>query len=242
MLRAVIFDMDGVIVDSHPVHKKAWRKFLEFLGKETTEEDLNFIMEGRKREEILQHFLGELSQEQLVRFGQQKEQLFRQESVQMQPISGLRQLLQELERAKIRLAVASSGSSTRVNNILRSLDLRRYFRAVVTGDQVANGKPDPAIFRLASRRLRVCPGEALVFEDSVSGVKAAKAAGMTCVGVATNGLTATLLHAGADSTIADFSGVSLDVLRRILKSSQCYVNSFARSQQADCVQLGEEDE
>jgi beta-phosphoglucomutase len=159
MLRAAIFDMDGVIVDSHPVHKKTWTKFLELLGKEVDEEHLNFIMEGRKRDEILRYFLGELSDEQVRVLGHQKEQLFREESADMKAIKGLREFLQQLSEAKIRLAVASAGSNGRVNYILDLLDLRPYFQAVVTGDQVTHGKPDPAIFRMACEQLRVRTSE-----------------------------------------------------------------------------------
>jgi beta-phosphoglucomutase len=215
MLRAAIFDMDGVIVDSHPVHKKTWRKFLESLGKEIDEEHLNFIMEGRKRDEILRYFLGELSDEQVRALGHQKEQLFREESADMKAIDGLREFLRQLSEAKIRLAVASSGSNGRVNYVLDLLDLRHYFQAIVTGDQVKYGKPDPTIFRVACDHLRVRPSETLVFEDSVSGVRAAKAAGMRCVGVATNGIIAILVEAGADHIIPDFSAIPFDLMREL---------------------------
>jgi beta-phosphoglucomutase len=215
MLRAAIFDMDGVIVDSHPVHKKTWSKFLELLGKEVDEEHLNFIMEGRKRDEILRYFLGELSDEQVRVLGHQKEQLFREESADMKTIEGLREFLQQLSEAKIRLAVASSGSNGRVNYILDLLDLRHYFQAVVTGDQVTYGKPDPAIFRMACDQMGVRPSETLVFEDSVSGIRAAKAAGMRCVGVATNGIIAILVEAGADHIIPNFSAVPFDLMREL---------------------------
>jgi|SRR5579864_2613991 len=213
MLEAVIFDMDGVIVDSHPVHKKAWRKFLESQNRYVSDEDLNFIMEGRRREEILRHFLGEVSDEELRNLGRQKEQIFREEADDVKPIEGLCDFLQKLSQAGIRLAVASSGSGRRVNDILNSLSLRRYFQAVVTGDQVSQGKPDPAIFRLACERVAVQPSEALVFEDSVSGVRAAKSAGMRCIGVANNGVIPILLQAGADHIISDFSGITFDELR-----------------------------
>ncbi len=215
MLRAAIFDMDGVIVDSHPVHKKTWRRFLELLGKDIDEEHLNFIMEGRKRDEILRYFLGELSDEQVRALGHQKEQMFREESADMKAIDGLREFLQQLSEAKIRLAVASSGSNGRVNYVLDLLDLRRYFQAVITGDQVTYGKPDPTIFRMACDQLRVRPSDTLVFEDSVSGIRAAKAAGMRCVGVATNGIIAILVEAGADHIIPNFSAVPFDLMREL---------------------------
>jgi HAD superfamily hydrolase (TIGR01509 family) len=207
--------MDGVIVDSHPVHKKTWRKFLELLGKEIDEERLSFIMEGRKRDEILRYFLGDLSDDQVRVLGHQKEQLFREESADMKVIEGLREFLQQLSEAKIRLAVASSGSNGRVNFVLDSLNLRHYFQAIVTGDQVMYGKPDPTIFRVACDQLCVQPSETLVFEDSVSGVRAAKAAGMRCVGVATNGIIALLVEAGADCIIPHFSAVPFDLIHQL---------------------------
>src|ERR1700736_1841265 len=115
MLRAAIFDMDGVIVDSHPIHKRTWRKFLKLQGREISEKDLNFIMDGRKRDEILRHFLGELSDEQVRLLGHRKEQLFREEASDVKVIEGLYGLLQQLRKTEIKLGVASSGSESRVN-------------------------------------------------------------------------------------------------------------------------------
>lgn len=217
MLKAAVFDMDGVIVDSHPVHKKAWRRFLELQSRAVTEEDLDFIMEGRKRDEILRHFLGELTDDRLRFLGRQKEQIFREEAVDVKPIDGLCHFLRNLAHAEVRLAVASSGSSRRVNDILNSLSLRPYFQVVLTGDDVSRGKPDPAIFQLACDHLGVSACETLVFEDSASGVRAAKSAGMKCVGVATNGVIPTLLEAGADHIIPNFSGIELDFVRRLVE-------------------------
>jgi len=215
MLRGVIFDMDGVIVDSHPVHKQAWSRFLELHGKQVTDKDLNFIMDGRKREEILRHFFGNLSDEEVRILGHEKEQFFREEAAYLKTIKGLPEFLRQLSEAGIKLGVASSGSSGRVNYILDSLNLRRYFETIVTGDQVATGKPDPAIFRIACGHLRVWPAETLVFEDSVSGVRAAKAAGTKCVGVATNGVIPILLEAGADQIISDFCCLSFDHVQQL---------------------------
>jgi len=217
MLRAAIFDMDGVIVDSHPIHRKCWRNFLELLGKEIDDGDLNFVMDGRKREEILRHFLGELSDEQVRVFGHQKEQMFKKEVDDVKITEGLYDFLKQLSEAEVKLGVASSGSKSRIKYILDSFHLQRYFETVVTGDQVTFGKPDPSIFRLASDRLRVPPTETLVFEDSVSGIRAAKAAGMRCIAVASNSVMTNLVRAGADQIIPNFSCVSFDLLQRFFE-------------------------
>ncbi len=216
MLSGVIFDMDGVIVDSHPVHKKAWRRFLELQGKKPDDTDLDFIMDGRKREEILRHFLGELSDEDVQNLGHQKDALFREEATAMQVIEGLPEFLEQLTQANIRLAVGSSGSDGRVNHVLQLFGLRRFFQVVVTGDQVSAGKPDPAVFQLASKELGVPPSETLVFEDSVSGVKAAQAAGMKCIGIAPNGLIPKLLAAGAIQIVPNYIDLSLNHVRTLL--------------------------
>jgi beta-phosphoglucomutase len=210
MLQAVIFDMDGVIVDSHPVHTKAWRRFLDSVGKEVTEDDLAFILEGRKKEDILRHFLGELSPDEIERLGHEKELLFREEArAELRPVQGVEQILENFAQAGIKLGVASSGSDSRVHFVLQKLRLTDYFAAIVAGDDVVLGKPDPAIFHLTSQKLDVAPKEILVFEDSVSGIKAAKAAGMRCVGLAEPNRAPALLEAGADHIIDHFVGFSV---------------------------------
>jgi beta-phosphoglucomutase len=210
VLQAVIFDMDGVLVDSHPVHKKAWQRFLDSVGHKVDEADLAFILDGRKKEDILKHFLGELPPEEISRLGHEKELLFREEArAELRPVDGVEQLLESLSRANIKLGVASSGSDGRVHFVLRTLRLLDYFSAIVAGDHVAAGKPDPAIFRLTSEKLQVPPDEILVFEDSLSGVKAAKAAGMRCVGLADPDRASILLDAGADRVIDHFGKFSV---------------------------------
>src|SRR5438874_8978276 len=89
MLRAVIFDLDGVIVDSHPAHKQAWKTFLNSIGKEVTEQDLEFVVEGQKRETILRHFLGELTAQQVKQYGDLKDALLKDSVVEPTIVSGL---------------------------------------------------------------------------------------------------------------------------------------------------------
>jgi len=212
-LEAVIFDLDGVVVDSHPSHKRAWKTFFRSLGKEVSERELCFVLEGQKREDILRHFLGELSQEQVRYYGACKEALFRHSGPKLKTIPGLHPFLESLEAAGMALALASSASRSRACYMLKQLDLMRRFRVIVTGDDVDKGKPDPEIFRLAAQGLSVPAESILVCEDAVSGVAAAKLAGMKCLAIAAEGRERLLSEAGADCVLPDFTSARLDELQ-----------------------------
>jgi beta-phosphoglucomutase len=209
MLKGVIFDMDGVLVDSHPIHLRAWRRLFQSIGKSLDDQDMEFILEGQKREDILGHFLGDLTDEQKTSYGNQKEILFREEASTIDTIPGVREFLDKLASESIAMGVASCGSRGRVNDLLNLLKLRQYFRVVITGDDVKEGKPDPTIFLVAKGRLGVSSSESLCVEDSVSGVTAAKAAGMKCLGIGANVRKRALMQAGADDVSPDFLSVSL---------------------------------
>jgi beta-phosphoglucomutase len=213
MLQGVIFDLDGVIVDSHPAHKQAWAKFFASLGKNISEHDLEFILEGNKRSDILRHFLGELTDQQVRFYGAQKEALFKSSAQDVRPNNGLEEFLDQIDRAQIPIALASSASRSRAQYMLEQLNLKDRFRVIVTGDDVVEGKPDPAIFRLAAHGLGVQPRHILVCEDSVNGIDAAKKVGMKCLAIAANGRAATLQAAGADKVIGDFTEVALKQLQ-----------------------------
>lgn len=215
MLRGVIFDFDGVIVDSHAVHIRAWQKFLETMGRIACEEELQFVLDGRKRDDILRHFLGEIDCDRLTELGHRKEQLFREEAAYVQTVGGLLGFLENLVEEHVALGIASSGSRTRVDFLLDRLGLKRHFRVVVTGDEVEQGKPDPAVFLRAAQEMALDPAELLVFEDALSGVKAARSAGMICVGIAPADRTSILLNAGADHVLPDFRGLSYSKIQEL---------------------------
>lgn len=219
MLQAVIFDLDGVIVDSHPVHQRAWKTFFRSLGKEIPDRELAFVIEGQKREDILRHFLGELTEDQLKQYGNRKEAFFRHSSLELKTVPGLPEFLDSLEAAILPIALASSASRGRVGYMLEQLDLKRRFRVIVTGDEVNKGKPDPTIFRLAAEGLSVAPENILVCEDAVFGVAAAKKAGMKCLAIAANGRGPLLKKAGADRVLPDFTSACLDDLRSLFGQS-----------------------
>jgi HAD superfamily hydrolase (TIGR01509 family) len=213
-LHAVIFDMDGVLIDSHPAHRKAWRNFLRTLHREVCDDELDYILDGRKREDILRHFLGDISSEQLKVYGQQKDAFFQKQTRQVSATPGLLGFLTHLRKMKIRMAVATSASEMRTYCTLEHLKLRNYFGAIVTSNDVEVGKPAPAIYRLACRKLDVSPDSAVAIEDAFSGVQAAKAAGLRCVAVPGNQDPVRLLSAGADLMIKDFRGLTLTDLER----------------------------
>ncbi len=212
ILRGVVFDMDGVIVDSHPAHRLAWKTFLQSFGRETSDEELDFILDGRKRAEILKHFLGELTREQIVEYGNRKDELLRKQSQPVQPVPGVVELLDHLSAAGIPTGLATSASRCRALATLKELGLLRYFQAIVTGDEVTAGKPDPAIYRSAANQMQESPSHLLAVEDAVSGVKSARAAGMRCLGIAPSPRAQMLRAAGADPVIPDFRSFSFSQL------------------------------
>jgi beta-phosphoglucomutase len=212
MLRGIVFDMDGVIIDSHPIHRQAWRTFLQSEGRNVADAELDFILDGRKRQEILCFFLGELTSAQVAYYGTRKDEMLRQLAEQMRPIRGVVKFLESLSHAGIRIALATSASYPRAHGTLKELNLSRYFDAIVTGDEVAMSKPDPAIYRLAAERLNEAPEDLLAVEDAISGVKSARAAGMRCLGIASAERAETLRAAGADPVICDFQSFSLPQL------------------------------
>lgn len=215
MLKGVIFDMDGVLINSHPIHKRAWQKFFDSLSLQVSDEDLDFVLDGRKKEDILRHFLGDLPDAQIKEYGHRKEMIFREEALFVEPVEGALELLEELMQAGIGFALASCGSKSRVNYILRQLRIHRYFAAIITADDIEFGKPDPGIFRKAADRLGSPYSDLLVCEDAISGVQAAKAAGIKCLGIADHARAEELLEAGAERVVANFASTSLPALEEL---------------------------
>ena len=215
MLGGVIFDFDGVIADSHPAHMQAWKALLLSKGKKIDDADLSFVREGAKREEILRHFLGELTPEQVASYGTEKDKLFQARANELKLIRGFAEFLLQLDALGLPSAVATSGSRGRVEHALQTFNLRSRFRAVMTSEDAGRGKPDPALFLLAAQALHVNPGRILVCEDAVAGVVAAKSAGMKCVGIAADGRESMLKQAGADLVVEDFTHTHLDEIRQL---------------------------
>ncbi len=229
MLRAVIFDFDGVIADSHPIHEIAWKTLLIEQGLDPAGLSMDFILAGRPRNEILRHYLGDLPERTLESLGRRKDELYSRSSASLMPMPGLLKLLDRLDAHGITRAVAASAGKRRTLETLRRFGIAGRFAAVVTGEDVRMQKPNPDIFELAAAKLGVSPAEAMVIEDSVAGIQAAKAAGMKCVGYAGVRRRAELLRAGADDVIAEFQPGCVDGFARMFQPNGARFRCSARS-------------
>jgi len=215
-LLAVVFDMDGVLVDSHPAHRLAWRDFLRRLGKDVTESELDFVLDGRKRKDILLHFLGPLPDEKLEEYGRLKDELFWLAAANIAPVPGVFEFIKRIRRAGIAVAVATSAGANRTQSMLKRLGILAHFTAVVTGEEVGAGKPDPAIYLLACQRIGCPPNTTVAVEDAAAGVRAAKGAGLRCVGISRCGSEEKLTAAGADCVLPDFVNLTLEKFRSLV--------------------------
>ncbi|MDP9171803.1 MAG: HAD family phosphatase [Acidobacteriota bacterium] len=184
--RAFIFDMDGVIVDSNPLHRVAWEEYNRRHGIVTTEE-MHQRMYGKRNDQIVRDFFGdELPPAEIFAHGAAKEALYRE---MLRP--GLEKALVPgigafLERHRgVPTALATNAEPPNVAFILSESGLRHYFQATVDGHQVENPKPHPEVYLRAADLLGISPEFCLVFEDSMTGVQAAQAAGMRVVGLST---------------------------------------------------------
>ncbi len=215
-LQSVVFDMDGVIIDSHPAHRRAWREFLLTMGKPASDQELDFVLDGRKRHEILQHFLGDVSEVELAEYGTKKDLFFRKMAFEVKPQPGALEFIAKLRREGVMLALATSAGRSRTYSTLDSLGLRETFQSVVTGDDVREGKPNAAIYSLACKELNADPANSLAIEDAESGIRAAKSAGLKCIGFVGAATEESLLAAGADRVIKNFHDISMADLQSVL--------------------------
>ena len=203
MLKAVIFDLDGVIADSHPIHEAAWKTLFTEHGLDPEKLNLDYLDEGQPRRETFRHFFGELPEEKIEALSLRKDELYSAMANRLKPKPGLLRVLDELQAAGIAMAVGSSGQRRRIIETLERLGIAARFAAIVSGDDVGAIKPSPEIFLRAASLLGVAPRDAVVIEDSPDGIKAARAAGIKCVGYASAERIAALQRAGADDVIVE---------------------------------------
>ena len=213
--KAVIWDMDGVIVDSALFHLEAWQEVLQRRG-------VNFAREvfkssfGQRNEDIIGNALGgEVSQAEIDGIAKEKEASFRRRIGQnLEPLPGAISLIKLLAEQGFRLALASSAPIENIQLLTRGLGIDSYFQSIVSAEDVTEGKPDPQVFLLAAQRLGVEPKNCIVVEDAITGVTAAKRAGMQCLAV-TNTHPRTSLEE-ADIIVDTLEAIGVSDIERLL--------------------------
>ncbi|GAB3895362.1 HAD family hydrolase [Spirosoma agri] len=218
-MKAVIFDMDGVIVDTNPHHRIAWREYYQRYGKTLSDSDFIQYVSGKHNTDIVAHLFADrtLSAEESARLAHEKEALFRElYQHDITPVAGIVDFLKALKAAGIRTAVATSAPAENLDFIIDALNIRSYFDALLNESMVNHPKPDPEIYEKAMAQLGVEPSDCVVFEDSMTGIQAGKASGARVVGLATTE-TPDELRPFVDDVIHDFTEMNLDRLQQLVK-------------------------
>jgi beta-phosphoglucomutase len=185
-IRAFLFDMDGVIVDSNPLHRESWAEYNRRHGVETTEA-MQQRMYGKRNDMIVRDYLGQhLTDAEVFAHGAAKEKLYREMLAPRLDETLVPGLTAFLERhPDMPKAVASNAEPANIEFVLQRASLNRFFYVVVDGQQVANPKPYPDVYLRAAELLGITPANCVVFEDSHGGVAAGLAAGMRVIGITT---------------------------------------------------------
>jgi len=189
MNRAVLWDMDGTLVDSAEYHWQAWRDTMACEGFPITHEQFLATF-GQRNDSILRQWLGEKATPELIqRIGDAKETLYRQHVREhgIAPLPGALEWVNLLHQQGWRQAVASAAPRANIETILDVLQASKCFQAIVSADDVHRGKPDPEVFLIAATKLGVAPEHCIVVEDAQHGIEAARTAGMRSIGVTKNG-------------------------------------------------------
>ena len=185
MIKAAIFDMDGVVSDTQKLHSRVESSILSRFGINITPDEITLRYSGVRTKEFFKELLTEANvdfnlEELMLEKWEKMNELAK---ISVDYIDGIYELLDLLLNANIKLAVGTASSTKYALSVLNKLNISDKFLSIVTGDMVEKGKPDPAIFLLAAKNINIDPNECLVIEDGISGMLAAKNANMKCIGL-----------------------------------------------------------
>ncbi|MFI3314164.1 MAG: HAD family phosphatase [Rikenellaceae bacterium] len=209
MKKAVIFDMDGVLVDNADVHVEAFEMFCKSKNVDISGEKLRSYF-GMGNEDIFRELWGsDLTIEQINDFAAQKEAIYREIYAHtIKPVEGLVEIMKAIKASGAKIAIGSSGITANVQFVIEKCGLSPYIDAIANGDMITKAKPDPEVFLLAARLLDIEPTECVVFEDSFAGVAAARSAGMKVIALTTTYPRES--HKDYDFLIDDFTQISIE--------------------------------
>jgi beta-phosphoglucomutase family hydrolase len=214
-MKGVIFDWDGVVIDSSAEHERSWEILSEEISQSLPEGHFKRGF-GKKNEVIIPDILGwAKNPTEIAKLAERKETIYRalvrQRGVQILP--GAHELLASLRNEEIPRAIGSSTPRQNLEAIFAATGLGEFFDAVVCGDDVANGKPAPDVFLLAAQKLALAPADCLVIEDAHAGIEAARRAGIPVLAVATTNPLSDLAH--ADGAVESLNETGPSLLREI---------------------------
>ncbi|WP_017733467.1 HAD family hydrolase [Nafulsella turpanensis] len=214
----LIFDMDGVLVDNHQYHVKAWNEFCSRYHKHLSKEEFDRYVNGRTVTEVTTYLFGpETSKEKILEYSNEKEEIYRSfYRPHLKPVEGLLPFLQKCREDDIPTAVATSAPTINMDFTLDTLGLKQYFSVLKDSAGIEKGKPDPEIYLQTANALNAPPAGCVVFEDSLSGIRAGKAAGMKVVALITTHPAAELQESGADLLVRNFESVETKQLQNLV--------------------------
>lgn len=216
MKKAIIFDMDGVICHTNPFHSVAFQEFFAKRGLYPTEEEFALHMYGKSNSYIMSHFLErKVEGNELLELEDEKESLFREiYQDKVNPINGFLEFFESLKENGLLTGVATSAPRANLDLIVGKLGLEEKMESIMASEDVTKHKPDPEVYIQSAKNLGVAPEHCVVFEDSYSGVTAAKNAGMKVVGVLSSHTKEELPV--CDLYIEDFRGLGVKKVLRLL--------------------------
>lgn len=184
-IKAMIFDMDGTVIDSNKLDFKALQKVFKEYDVDIEYKEYVKLL-GATTEEIIKKYK-DLDEEEIEKFIEKKESLFREivKKEGIQPMADIEDLLKQIKKANIKMALATGAQREKLNFMMEVVDLSKYFDVIVTADDVEEGKPHPETFAKAAEKLGVSHDEVIVWEDAQKGVEAAKNGKFICVAITT---------------------------------------------------------
>jgi len=222
MRYGLIFDMDGVVIDSNPMHKIAWERFLVGKGIHYDDEFFDNVLSGRTGPASLRIIYGdELPEDLLEEYLQEVDENYQgilRQSTEVKPIEGLYEFLDSARVNGYRLGLATSAPPMNIELGLEKLNLEGIFEAVVGKVDVTHGKPHPEVYLTTVQRLGLPVENCIAFEDSRAGIQSALSAGMPVVGIASGHSKEELLEEGASLAVDDFTQLDLEQVLDLLRT------------------------
>lgn len=196
---AAIFDMDGTMINNMSYHKKAWKEFAKRHGLDLTDEEFKEKFSGKKNDQILNMIFNKgLSSEEIAKYTEEKEGVYRElYASDIEPIAGLHDVLNTLQKAGKKLAVATTAPKDNRDFGFKALGVENVFSVILGDEHVTKGKPHPEIYLETAKKLQINPSRCIVFEDTPPGIQSGKDAGMKVIALLTT-------HTKEDNKFADY--------------------------------------